>query len=111
MAHFVDKIQANNNPENLRVLLSQSHSPQDRAAAANCVHMIACPTQVIAATADRISDVEEERLLASAIDNSSFVEISEAGHLSPFEQPNLWRSHVLGFMDRDILQCTVFTNS
>lgn len=99
IAHYVERVYQNNHFQNLRVLLSQSHSPDDKAAAINCVHLINCPTQVIAATADRISDIDEEKRLADAIRNCSFHHITGSGHLSPFEQPELWRNQLLSFLD------------
>jgi pimeloyl-ACP methyl ester carboxylesterase len=137
IAHYVEKVYENNNYQNLQVLLSQSHSPQDKAAAINCAHLVTCPTQIIAATADRISDLHQEKRLVHAIrggskdsnsnsndsnnksncneDNDTininsnnnnrncfFVEMAGAGHLSPFEQPNLWCTHLLSFLDMDL---------
>jgi pimeloyl-ACP methyl ester carboxylesterase len=100
IAHYVDKVFANNDFRKVKVLLSQSHSPRDKAAAINCAHLITCETQIIAATADRISDLQQEERLASVIPNSTLYEIAGAGHLSPFEQPSLWRRLVLNFLDK-----------
>jgi pimeloyl-ACP methyl ester carboxylesterase len=60
--------------------------------------MVTCPTQVIAATADRISDLEQEKRLAEVIQDSHFFEIKDAGHLSPFEEPYMWREFVINFL-------------
>lgn len=101
--HYVDKVFENNSYKKLKMLLSQSHSPEDKAAAINCAHLVVCPTQVIAATADRISDLEQERRLAERVPGRVCFETLEgAGHLSPFEQPALWRHLVMNFLDEDV---------
>jgi pimeloyl-ACP methyl ester carboxylesterase len=96
--HYVDRVISNNDYKRLAYILSNSHSPDDKAAAINCAHMVTCPTQVIAATADRISDLEQEKRLAEVIQDSHFFEIKDAGHLSPFEEPYMWREFVINFL-------------
>lgn len=100
IAHYVDKVFANNDYRKVSALLSQAHSPHDQAAAINCAHLITCETQIIAATADRISDLEQEKRLARAISNATLWEIAGSGHLSPFEQPSRWRRLLLDFLDQ-----------
>lgn len=96
--HFVQRVVSNNDHEKLSILLNNAHSSDDTAAAANCAHLIQCPTQIISATEDRISDAAEEENLFKAIQNSTFVRIEGAGHLSPFEMPDVWRQHLLSFL-------------
>lgn len=48
---------------------------------------IACPTLVIVGQQDTISPVAEMRTIAEAIPGAQFVEISDAGHMSPMENP------------------------
>ena len=48
---------------------------------------IRCPTLVIVGREDVISPPTEMRDMASAIPGCKFVEIPDAGHLSPLENP------------------------
>ncbi len=48
---------------------------------------ISVPTLVIVGEQDQITTVQEMRQMAEAIPRSTFVEISNAGHMSPMEQP------------------------
>ena len=102
IAHYVSKIYENNDYRNLKVLISQTHDRDDNAAAANCAHLISCPVQVISASSDRISDTHQEKRLSDTIENSEFVEIRGAGHLSPFEKPREWRGNVQRFMSTEL---------
>ena len=97
--HYVERVYENNQRNNIHALLSQSHAPNDKAAAINCAHLISCPTQIISAGADRISDLKQEKLLANRIKASHHTVINGSGHLLPFEHPKLWREHVQSFMN------------
>jgi len=48
---------------------------------------IDCPTLVVVGLKDAISPPEEMRRIAAAIPNAHFVEVPDAGHMSPVENP------------------------
>ena len=56
------------------------------------------PTLVIAAEDDLITPPAEMRAFAELITNKKFVEISEAGHLSPLEQPQAVNQVIQDFL-------------
>jgi pimeloyl-ACP methyl ester carboxylesterase len=68
------------------------------------VELISCHTQVIGGGQDRIAGVKDVRALADVLPSgmATFEEISEAGHLVPFETPDMWRQRLLAFLDADL---------
>lgn len=97
--NFMEFVIKSNKIHNLHNLIKFSH--QDYGDAYNferCAQSIVCPTQIIAAKEDRIAGYSETLGLANVILLSQ-VETMETGHLAPFENTNLWRSHVLKFLD------------
>lgn len=61
---------------------------------------ITCPTLVLVGSEDVTSPPGEMRSIARAIPGAQFVEIPEAGHLAPLEQPALVASAFLDFLAR-----------
>lgn len=59
---------------------------------------IRCPTLVIVGLEDIVSPPEEMRRLAHAIPHAQLVEIPNAGHLSPMEQPDLVNAAIKEFL-------------
>jgi pimeloyl-ACP methyl ester carboxylesterase len=59
---------------------------------------IACPTLVLAGTADRVTPPGEMRAMADAISGARFVEIARAGHLSNLESSTAFNDAVVGFL-------------
>ena len=60
---------------------------------------IRCPTLVVVGSEDGLSPPAEMRTMAAAIDGARFVEIQEAGHISPMEQPAEFNAVLLEFLD------------
>jgi len=101
---FVDMVIKNNkDPKKLLDLIVNSHVSDDNPySVKKCAEKIACPTQIIGATEDRIAGFTPVLDLAKVIEESSskvsFHEVI-AGHLAPFEQPNQWRKLILEFFN------------
>jgi 3-oxoadipate enol-lactonase len=58
------------------------------------------PSLIIASDRDRVTRTTTMRKMASALPNSTFVEIKEAAHLSAIEKPKEWASALASFLDR-----------
>lgn len=83
--------------------LSHISDPSDPFSVQSCSSQLRCPTQIVAATHDRIAGFESVRELFDAISGSPLsadvtYEYLETGHLAPFEEPNRWRNLVLKFL-------------
>jgi len=103
MTSVVDQIVAANDPLKLATLIAQSHIADDSHpfSVPSCAAQIACRTQVISAGEDRIAAPHTVKQLADAISGvSEYVEIPNAGHLVPFEQPTAWRKALIRFLDQ-----------
>lgn len=59
---------------------------------------IEMPTMLVCGTHDGISTVEEMRSMSRLIPNSQFVEIDDAGHMAPLEQPEQFNKSVGEFL-------------
>jgi len=59
---------------------------------------IACPTLVVVGAEDGISPPAEMRKLAAAMPAAQVVEIPQAGHMSPLEQPQAVNLHIEAFL-------------
>lgn len=99
MPLYVDMVAGSNDPSKVYDLISQSAktSPGDEYGIPHCAKLIRCPTQVIGASHDRIAGVEPVKQLAQAIHGATYLEMN-TGHLAPFEEPLIWRKHLLEFM-------------
>jgi pimeloyl-ACP methyl ester carboxylesterase len=71
----------------------------ERPDAASMLPGIGCPTLVLVGRLDAISAPEEMRAVAEAIPRARFVQIPEAGHMSPMENPARFNAAVLAFLD------------
>ncbi len=60
---------------------------------------IKCPTLIIAGANDVRTPPEQQRALAQAIPNSTYVEIPKAGHFSLIDQPELVNEVMVGFFN------------
>ena len=96
---FVDTVVKSNDPKKLYDIMALSHieDPCDPFSLESCSSRVTCKVQIIGATEDRIASVEGVRSLAKRIPNGMYVEIENVGHLIPFENPKLWRSHLIEF--------------
>lgn len=97
--NFMDFVMKANKVTNLYNLIKFSH--QDYGSEYNferCASLIKCPTQIIAATEDRIAGYMETLELAKVIHKNQTLTM-ETGHLAPFENAAFWRSNVLKFFD------------
>lgn len=59
---------------------------------------ITTPTLLIAGTDDSISPPEEMRSIAAAMPNAAFVEVPNAGHMSPLENPEAVNQAIRNFL-------------
>ncbi len=60
---------------------------------------ITCPTLIISADADVLTPLTEQEILRAGIRGSKHAVIRESGHASMYEQPLLFASLVLGFVN------------
>lgn len=96
---FMDFVMKSNNITNLHNLVKFSHADfGEEYSLPHCAAKIACPTQIIAATEDRIAGYHETVLLAQTI-KDCHLDTMQSGHLAPFEDPQAWRSKLLRFLD------------
>jgi len=61
---------------------------------------ITCPSLVLVGSQDVISPPAEMRAMAEAIPKARFVEIPDAGHIAPLENPGLVTAAFLEFLDQ-----------
>jgi 3-oxoadipate enol-lactonase len=103
LALYVDMVATSNDPQKVYNLIYHSGKggEDDPYSVSQCVDKIKCPTLVIGATQDRIAGVEPVRQLARRIAGSEYVEMN-TGHLAPFEEPLVWRKHLLDFMNKPL---------
>lgn len=102
MPQYLDVIMKNNDPSRLVTLIGHNFRLEiDPYTVDKCVSMIRCPTQIIAGTEDRISGHNSERELADCIPGAVFCSLEGAGHLVPFESPQIWRNLLLDFLNAD----------
>ena len=59
---------------------------------------ISVPSLLVCGAADGISPPDEMRAIADAMPNAAFVEIADAGHLAPLEQPGAFNDAVMSFL-------------
>jgi pimeloyl-ACP methyl ester carboxylesterase len=59
---------------------------------------IKVPTLVVAGAEDKITPADEMRRVAQAIPGAEFVEIADAGHMAPMENPDAVNAAVTGFL-------------
>lgn len=71
---------------------------RDRPDASSVLHHISCPTLVIAGEHDVVTLVEECREIAETVAAGTFIKISDAGHLSNFENPEEFTASLMGFL-------------
>lgn len=104
MSMYADMVANSNDPLKVYHLMTQSSktAPGDIYSIPHCAGLIRCPTQVIAAREDRIAGLEPVQHLAAATPHAQYVEMS-TGHLAPFEEPLIWRKHLLDFMNQSIV--------
>lgn len=100
LSMYVDMVANSNDPSKVYQLMSQSSktAPGDIYSIPHCAGLIRCPTQVIAASEDHIAGLEPVKQLAAAIPHAQYVEMN-TGHLAPFEEPLVWRKHLMDFMN------------
>jgi pimeloyl-ACP methyl ester carboxylesterase len=59
---------------------------------------VTCPTLVISSSEDTLIPPTVTKQIALSVERSRYEEISDAGHLSPFETPREWASLVAAFV-------------
>jgi len=100
LSMYVDMVADSNEPSKVFQLMTQSSktAPGDVYSIPHCAELVRCPTQVIGASEDRIAGLEPVKQLAADIPHAQYVEMN-TGHLAPFEQPLVWRKHLMDFMN------------
>jgi 3-oxoadipate enol-lactonase len=59
---------------------------------------IDCPTLVVVGAEDALTTPEQMRAIAARIPQAQIVEIHDAGHIAPYEQPNAFNAAVEAFL-------------
>ncbi len=95
LAHAVRAIMLRQDP---RGLAAAQRGMAERGDARASLARLGVPALVICGEHDAISTREELRALADAVPNGRFVEVRDAGHLSPMESPGAVSSAMLDFM-------------
>ncbi len=67
------------------------------------LHEIQCPTLIISGTEDILTPITEQRILSEGISGSSWITMAGSGHASMYEQPHLFASLVLGWVNTTII--------
>lgn len=101
MGMYVDMVEQSNDPHKVYNLIHHSAVSmlEGPYSIPQCAAMVKCPTLVIGATHDRIAGVAHVQQLAAHMAGSEYVEMN-TGHLAPFEDPVVWRKHLMEFMNR-----------
>ncbi|HEY4186909.1 MAG TPA: alpha/beta fold hydrolase [Polyangia bacterium] len=71
---------------------------RDRPDRADDARRIACPTLVLAGSAEQVIPAAEMRTMAETIPGARFVELPSAGHLTNLEAPEMFNRHVVEFL-------------
>jgi pimeloyl-ACP methyl ester carboxylesterase len=99
-------------PERIAPLkaVMEATSPQGIAGALRCMAVrpdrrrdladIRVPTLVLVGAEDAIAPPTEAQAIADAISDSRFVVIPQAGHMAPWENPEMVNAAILDFLDR-----------
>ena len=67
---------------------AQIHALLNRSDATNLLSTITCPTLLLCGAHDAWSPPERHRQMAKRIPGARYVEVADAGHMSPMEQPD-----------------------
>jgi pimeloyl-ACP methyl ester carboxylesterase len=81
-----------------RGIAAASRGMANRADATGLLPEIDCPTLLIAGQRDQIVPVAEMHAMAEAMPHARLVEISNAGHLTPLENPAEVNAAMLSFL-------------
>lgn len=81
-----------------RAIAAVARGMAERPDATGMLSAIDCPTLVVVGRHDAISTVDEMRSIAEAIPSARLVEIAEAGHLSPLENPPAFNAAIREFL-------------
>lgn len=65
----------------------------------NNLRRVECPTRVIWARHDHLIPLAHGEAFANGIPNADLQIVEEAGHMMPFEKPDEFAQHVLGFLN------------
>ncbi len=65
----------------------------------NLLHLIEAPTLVVSSDQDFLTPIADQKYLATHIKNASHVVIQNTGHASMYEQPSVFLTLILGFIN------------
>ena len=74
----------------------------------NQIEQIKVPALVVSCQQDYLTPIEEQQYIVSKLENCHYVIIPECGHASMYEQPVLFASLVIGFMNNSKLKFNIF---
>jgi pimeloyl-ACP methyl ester carboxylesterase len=81
-----------------QAIAAASRGMAERPDSASILGQIDVPTLVVCGTHDAISTVDEMRGIAAQIPQAQFVEIADAGHMSPLENPGPFNAALRSFL-------------
>eukprot|EP00602_Paraphysomonas_sp_CaronLab_P006473 CAMPEP_0185034740 /NCGR_PEP_ID=MMETSP1103-20130426/24866_1 /TAXON_ID=36769 /ORGANISM="Paraphysomonas bandaiensis, Strain Caron Lab Isolate" /LENGTH=274 /DNA_ID=CAMNT_0027571517 /DNA_START=258 /DNA_END=1079 /DNA_ORIENTATION=+ len=87
---LVNAVIESNDMSRMRDLIAHATNLNDECTTHVHAPRVQCPTQIIAASEDRLAGQQSEKALADVIRGSRYDEILQCGHMSPFERPIEW---------------------
>lgn len=67
----------------------------------NVLDQIKVETQIVSSDEDLLTPKEHGEIIAKKIENATYKVLTNCGHASMYEQPNLFLESLLGFLDRE----------
>ncbi len=98
--HVIDAMRGVVMAANPRGIAAAARGMAERPDVTSALGQIACPTLVIVGQSDVISPPAEMRGMAAAIPGATLVEIPNAGHMSPLENPAAVNAAIADFLAR-----------
>ena len=98
----------NNRRELLRPVFGNKDFISAMERLSNQIEQIKVPALVVSCQQDYLTPIEEQQYIVSKLENCHYVIIPECGHASMYEQPVLFASLVIGFMNNSKLKFNIF---
>ena len=99
LVEYVRQLMVANHPDGWIAALE---AMKNRSDSLGTLKSLDLPTLVIVGQRDRVTPLVEARLIQSLVTDAELVEIPEAGHLPPIENPDVFDQVLIEFLDRII---------
>ena len=87
-----------NNPDFIQAMIRLTNSSSNYDVR-DTLDRVACPVLIVSCQQDYLTPIAEQQYLARNIKDSHYLVIQNSGHASMYEQPLLFASLVLGFVN------------